>query len=42
MKKSILIALFVAANGLLVACVGQGNLASIAPQAPVKTAAAAD
>jgi hypothetical protein len=40
MKKSILIALFVAANGLLVGCVGQGNLTSIAPPAPVNTAAA--
>ena len=40
MKKSILIALLVAANGLLVACVGPGNLAAIAPQAPAKTATA--
>ena len=40
MKKSILIALSVAATGLLVACVGPGNLSSIAPQAPMTTATA--
>jgi hypothetical protein len=39
MKKSILIALFVAASGLLVGCVGPGNLTSIAPPAPVNNAA---
>ena len=41
MKKTVLIALFVAANGLLAACVGQGNLSAIAPQAQAKAAAAA-
>ena len=40
MKKSILIALFLAANGLLVGCVGPGDLASIAPPAPTNTTAA--
>jgi hypothetical protein len=39
MKKTILIALLVAASGLLVACVGPGNLTSIAPQATDSTAA---
>ena len=41
MKKSILIALFLAATGLLVACVGPGTLSSIAPPAPATVATAA-